>query len=241
MRVQFPLLALSKQIEIKQCAAGAPKRLDFRLLYMEGVIMKKYLQYKPITKDTLPQYLQEKFGTGVTIVPQKERVISNVTPLLQEDYGLASDCTITSMTCLLEYLYRKPIQQIYDSVEANARKFGYTGNFGTIPFFINAVLKRSEKQLVNKETKWKSGYLKGIGYSFNTIVKLTEQNKPMILSLWNDGRGYYKDHSITAIGYAQYLVNGKQQRFIIVQDNWHKEKAYVDYETLCVISSLNYY
>lgn len=203
--------------------------------------MKKYLQYKPITQDSLQQYLQEKYGNTIHMVPQKYKVVGGVTPLLQEDYGLAGDCTLTSMTCLLEFLYHKPIQEIYDIVESHAKKFGYTGKFGTFPLFINAILERAEKQLVNKKTKWKSGYLKGIGYTFNTIIKSVDQNKPMILSLWNDGRGYYKDHSITIVGYAQYLINGKTQRFIIVQDNWHKEKAYVDYETLCVISSVNYY
>ena len=204
--------------------------------------MKKYLQYSPITKDNLSKYFEEKYGKAVGYTIQKYRTIEGVMPLLQADYGLEGDCTITSMTCLLEFLYHKPIQQIYDIVETNAKKFGYNGKFGTIPTFINSILKLTESKLgVNKNTKWKSGYGKNIGYNFNTIVKLVDQKKPMILSIWNDGRSYYKNHSVTVVGYAQYVVNGRQQRFVIIQDNWHKEKAYVDYETLCVISSLNYY
>lgn len=203
--------------------------------------MKNYLPNKAITKNTLAQYLKEKYGEGYKATLEKSNFVKNVTPLLQNDYGLAGDCTITSMTCIMEYIYKKPIQEIYDAIEAIDMKFGYDGNFGTIPMLINTILRLAEKKLkVSKGIKWRSGYLKDIGFNFNTIMRSVEQQHPMILSIMNDGRNYYRSHSVTVIGYMLFTVNGRKQRFLRLQDNWTKEQAYLDYEIL-QICSLNYY
>lgn len=205
------------------------------------MIAKKYLQYKAITKNTLAQYLEEKFGKGYTCTLKKSCIVEGVKPLLQSDYGLEGDCTVTSMTCILEFLHHKPIQQTYDTIEKIDMKYGYNGTMGTLPIFINTVLKQAEKQLGCKQSSWKSGYGKGIGFCFDTIVKCVDKGKPAILSMLYDGRNYYNNHSVTVIGYAQYLVNGRNQRFILLYDNWTKEKTYLDYELLGAVSSLNYY
>ena len=50
----------------------------------------------------------------------------------------------------------------------------------------------------------------------------------------NDGRKYYKNHTVTVIGYKKY----KKAKILIVADNWHKEVCYIDYNKLSFISSL---
>ena len=53
---------------------------------------------------------------------------------------------------------------------------------------------------------------------------------------WRDGRGYYKDHSVTIIGAEEY----EQGRFLLVLDNWHETVSLIDYDKLWIISSINW-
>lgn len=200
-----------------------------------------HFQKQPILKTNVSDYIKEKYNNINSLVLEYFDIIYEVMPLLQNDYGLAGDCTLTSMTTVLEYLCHQPVQKIYDIVEVNAKKYGYNGKFGTIPAFINNICQRSAKELKIPDHKWKIKYLKGIGFDFNFIKKQIIQDHPMILSLSSDGRDYYHNHSITVVGYAQYLVNNKIQRFVLIYDNWRKDLVYLDYELLGHFCSLNYY
>lgn len=202
--------------------------------------MYKYLTNKAITEKNVEQYIAEKFGKNCTARLQSKEVIQGLNPLLQNDYGLAGDCTVTSMTFLLVSLYHKPVQEVYDIVEAIDKKYGYNGERGTIPLLINSILRQAEQKLNKKPSKWRSGYIKNVGFNFNTIMKCVKQNKPMILSMTNDGRGYYSNHSVSVVGYAQYVVDNHIQRFLIVYDNWTKEESYIDYDIMWSVCSLNY-
>lgn len=205
--------------------------------------MKNYLPNKAITGKTLSTYFVAKYGAGYKAKVQKSNFVRKVMPLLQDDYGLVGDCTITSMSCLLEFIYHEPFQNIYDTVESVAMNYGYDGKHGTNPLFINSILKNSEAKLkVKNSVKYKSAYGKNLGFNFNTIIKSVDAQCPMILSMSNDGRNYYTNHSVTVIGYISFLVNDTQtQRFLMLQDNWTKERAYLDYDILPMLCSLNYY
>lgn len=200
-----------------------------------------YLQKQAIFKENVSEYLKEKYCKIESLVLQYFDIIYEVVPLLQDDYGLKGDCAITSMTAVLEYLCHQPIQKIYNVVEANAKKYGYNGKFGTIPTFINNICKKSAKEFDLSNIYWKSKYFKEIGFNFNFIKKQIIQDHPLILSISSDGRDYYKNHSVTVVGYAQYVINDKLQRFLLIYDNWHKEVCYLDYELLSHFCSLNYY
>ena len=53
------------------------------------------------------------------------------------------------------------------------------------------------------------------------------------MSLTNDGRNYYKDHTITIVGYMVFEDENKQQRVIFkVYDNWYNGYALLDYNIL---------
>jgi len=169
------------------------------------------------------------------------KVCEGVPALLQNDYGLDGDCTITSMTCLLNFIHRTKIQLAYDMVEHIDMQYGYDGVRGTNPFLINKILRKAEFRLNVVPTVWTVGYGKGIGYNFETIVRNVKKNHPMILSMPTDGRGYYTNHSVTVVGYVEYRINKKRQRFVMLHDNWHKEVVYLDYELLSLFSSLNSY
>lgn len=165
--------------------------------------------------------------------------ISGKKALLQKDYGKAQDCTLTSLTYIVQSMIRNcQVEEIYDNVEASALKHGYNGDKnGTNPLVIKRIMMQVFSNYgINKRCK--SGYMKGIGWSYKSLKSILRNgNKYAILNLSNDGRGYYKNHSVTVIGYVEY----ENHRFITVYDNWNNSVSYIDYNKLSAISSINWY
>lgn len=149
--------------------------------------------------------------------------------LLQDDYGEAYDCTITSLACIFG-------AEHYGEIEAIAKRYGYDGKkCGTSPLTVRKILSDILK-LLHKSGKPKSAYAKGIGWNFSLVKRLVSGGTPVVLNLWNDGRGYYHDHTVTIIGTEEY----KKNRFLLVYDNWSLGVSLIDYQKLCVISSINW-
>lgn len=192
-------------------------------------------------EDLLP-YLVEKYGTdNITLL--KEREIAKYPKLLQNDYGDANDCTITSITSVIYYLTNNKysVNKVYDDVVAVATKYFYNGKkSGTNPVFVRKIMANLAKKYGIKKTS-SVKYLTRIMYGFNTVIELINKNTPMVLNLFKDGRNYYYNHSITITGYKVFSVRGKYQYFMQVQDNWHKKAAFIDFNLLGIISSINYY
>lgn len=157
------------------------------------------------------------------------RKILNMRALLQDDYGERLDCTLTSMACIFG-------EEYYAEIERIAKRYGYNGEKrGTNPLVVQRIM-----QVFMKAHKLKgrpcSAYGKGIGWNYATIERLIGGGTPVILNLWTDGRGYYKDHSVTIVGYEEY----EHGRFLLVYDNWYKGTSMIDYEKLSVVSSINF-
>ena len=149
--------------------------------------------------------------------------------LLQKNYGKRLDCTLTSLTCIFG-------EQHYSDIEKIAEKHGYNGDkWGTNPLAVKAIMREFMRRW-DIPGKAKSAYGKGIGWTWSSIKDIVSRNIPIVLNLWKDGRGYYKDHSVTIIGAEEY----EQARFLLVLDNWHETVSLIDYDKLCIISSINY-
>lgn len=176
-------------------------------------------------------------GPGTTTKDNK--TIANVLALLQKDYGEEQDCTLTSMTALMQYYTQKDIKELYANIEKTARKLGYRGNVGTNPLVIRTLMQTLCVKYHLKKTCY-SCYLKGIGYTINLIKKLVNKNIPIILNLSKDGRNYYENHSVLIVGYKEIIAPNKTYFLLKIQDNWNKEITYIDYAKLHMISSINY-
>lgn len=182
---------------------------------------------KRLDDSNLQSYIEETYEP---ITDEVSEMIKGYTPLLQRDYGKANDCTLTCITAMLST--GNP-EVVYKKVESIAKKYFYDGDkFGTIPFFIKSIL--DESAAADSESR----YGKGVGFNWSDIKKLIKQNKPIILSLVNDGRGYYMNHSITIAGYKEF--NKGKIRILAVYDNWRKTIAYLDFNKLPTICSINY-
>ena len=150
------------------------------------------------------------------------------TPLLQNDYGEANDCTLTSIC----YIFGA---DKYDLVETIARKYGYRGEVGTNPLFVKRIILGVAKKLGIKMTVY-ACYGKNICWCYETVKRNIDSGNILLLNLWDDGRKYYHNHTVVIVGYAEY-EGGK---FLLINDNWSKVTSYIDYNKLSVISSINY-
>lgn len=165
--------------------------------------------------------------------------IPNIIPLLQKDYGETNDCAITSITTVVLYYNKKlTASAIYNIVEKIGKKTRlYNSNlYGTLPFGVKKIYNDALKYFKTPKVI-KEGYGKNVGYKYEQIVKHINQNKPIILNIFRDGRKYYNNHTILIVGYME-MQNGKQ--FLKVYDNWYNAISYVDYQKLSTISSVEF-
>lgn len=166
----------------------------------------------------------------------KLKTVPGIQSLLQNDYGEANDCTLTSITCVIKWM--RPslnVNDIYNKVEQTAKKYGYKGNRGT-PSLVIKSLYQNIINAFNLKKKVHSRYLKDIGYGFNYIKKEIDEFQPVILNLWKDGRDFYKNHTVLIIGYLEIA----EKRFLAIYDNWYYGISYIDYDKLSLISSIDF-
>lgn len=155
--------------------------------------------------------------------------------LLQRDYGKAQDCSLVSILCVLQKDKKMTsLQSVYDIIESIASKYYYNGDkWGTIPFYIKNIMSKTYNAL-GISRKFSVKYGKGIGFTFNTIKNLIDRDIPMVLSMFSDGVGKYKSHSVVVVGYD----NATKE--LIIYDNWTLEPQRIKYSKLCVISCINW-
>ena len=160
---------------------------------------------------------------------QLSRQVIPLQPLLQRNYGEELDCTITSMACIFGEKY-------YGVIELIARRYGYDGDTrGTNPLTVRRIMEEF-MDCSHMPGTARSGYGKGIGWRWATVKRLIARQTPVILNLWDDGRGYYHDHTVTVIGVEEY----RKDRFLLVLDNWNESISLIDYRKLSTISSINW-
>ena len=136
-------------------------------------------------------------------------------PLIQDDYGKPMDCTIVSVVACVLYKLRNPevyAKVIYVTAERIAKTLGYNGESGGL--WVNSVKTLYEKTLrhfgVNELATHR--YIKGVGYTLNTIKSQIDRDNPVILSV-GDVRGtQYKKHTVVVVGY--------DNDDLIIYDNW---------------------
>ena len=156
--------------------------------------------------------------------------------MLQKNFGGSYDCSLTSITALglFKNNYNQNADDIYSKVEKIAKKYFYSAEkFGTIPIFIKNIINNAFN--VNSKSK----YIKGVGFNWELIKKNIDNKNPMILSISNDGRNYYTNHSVTIVGYREYSPTNA--KILVIYDNWSNVRSCIDYNKLSCISSINYF
>ena len=195
-----------------------------------------------LEKTNLERYLRETYGEGE--IQEIEKLTLPIRGLNQSDYGKLFDCTIVSITIVIRYYcnYSIETQEIYDFVEKTAKNFLYNGEkWGTAFIVVKPILdiclnhfglEKSRKQYLVKE--------RCVGYTFDIIKRQLNLMRPIILSMRNDGRNYYTNHTVTVMGYIMVRVGNRTVPILQVLDNWTKLISYIDYNKLSAISSINF-
>ena len=197
----------------------------------------------PIGNERLLEYLHEEYQF-FDIKSVKVNQLTDIKPLLQNDFGgeeNPNDCTLTAITTILTKYCSKSPSEIYDVVLKHAKKYFYTGKIGTQPPVMRTIMNKAAAELgVKKRAVVRYG--KNISFNFAGIKQHIDEGRPMMLSIFKDGREWYDNHSVTIIGYAEYKLDGKKTvRMLKIYDNWYAEVMYVNYELMHMFSSIHYY
>ncbi len=176
-----------------------------------------------LTENNIKEYLLEK-TPGAKEVNSIKRKVIEIDSFLQSNFGEKGDgdCTLTSLMTVIYFYCKKTIDYntIYSTVRSFATKHFFNSKTGTIPFFIKSIFDKSLKKLNIKGITTKSAMVKCVGFNLNTIKNAINQGKPIVFSIFNDGRDYYANHSITIVGYETFKFNnGKQYTMLLVYDN----------------------
>lgn len=162
--------------------------------------------------------------------------LKNFRCLDQDKYGEDNDCTLTSLTAVIDFYFAhtKPVTEIYTRIENIARKYGYTGKRGTDPWFIRTIFNEVARKLCLVPTaKTSVKYLKGIGFTYETICGQIDKCNPVIMNVWNAGK--YHNHTITVIGYDT------TNKTLTVADNWGVRPQVLRWDDVGFICSINYW
>lgn len=191
-----------------------------------------------INENNIEWYLKTTYGNAPILKRQKK--LDGFPFLLQKDYGDLNDCTLTSITAIVSFLSlgKNSIQEIYNYVEKIAKKNLYKGSRGTPYLTMRKIFHESLARF--KLPKANIKFVKGVGYNYSTITAELHKNNPVILSVTNDGRDYYKNHSITVIGYEIYQVGNKEVKMLLVADNWYSTIGYIDFDKIKKVSNIMY-
>ena len=189
----------------------------------------------------LDKYLKETYGDGE--IQEIEQKTVSMRGLNQNDYGKRLDCTITSITMVIRYYcdYTIEVEEIYDFVEKTAKKFLYDGEkWGTAFAVIKPIFDISLKHFGLEKSRKQYLIKSCLGYNFDIIKRQLNLLRPIILSMRNDGRNYYMNHTVVIMGYRLMRVGDTVVPILIVLDNWTKLVSYIDYNVLSTISSINF-
>lgn len=190
-----------------------------------------------LDKKNIEDYIKLKYPKADYIEIADEKIIKGVKPLLQKNYGGNNDCTLTAMTSIIAYETNKAIQNTYNIVEEKAKKYGFK-NEGTSPILAPLIFNESYKACGVKPYLTTIKPFKGICWNINTIKKMIDNNKPVMLSMPDDGRHCYGSHSVTVIGYMDLIVDKKNITYLCIYDNWKTDVAYIDYDILPIVASI---
>ena len=208
---------------------------------------------QPLTDKNIGNYILSNHLNAANLRLKNVKELK-VKPFLQRNFvELVNDCTFTSIVTCVHYFYPTTAtpQEIYDVALSTYRRVfpQYQKISGTVPFAIRTVYNEVFKYFKLPFYTVKSKYGNKVGFSYHTIKTQIDNGIPVILSFYDDNRKFYKNHSITVIGYAEFEMDNTDRvssRFspilsknmLIVYDNWSTEIRYVDLDLISPISSI---
>lgn len=172
-------------------------------------------------------YVNDRYRGQWTMTFSKR--IEGVPVLLQKSFdGGTNNCTLTSITAIFHYYHAryeripKDIVQIHQDARELALIHRFKEDKGTPPTRIAAIITNL----------WAHYGYKGHGSSrylwkWSTFEREILANRPFIVNMAN---GFYKNHSVTGIGYQVFQKRGYPDVLLLeVLDNRSLDVRYIDF------------
>ena len=194
-----------------------------------------------LDRKNLDKYLLETYGKEG--FEEVAKCTIPIRGLNQSEYGDVYDCTLVSIATIVRYYlnYTVETEEIYNYTEEIAKKFLYRGDhWGTFFIVIKSIFDRILRHYGLPASKKQMIYKGCLGYNFKTIKTQIDAMVPIILSMANDGRDYYKNHSVVIMGYRIMKKDDIEVPILVVLDNWTKLVSYIDYNKLSFVSQINF-
>jgi hypothetical protein len=187
-------------------------------------------------------YIRDRYGVEVKKVGEKVLPMESFTmkDLAADD----NNCVLTGMTRILCFYMKKrektEVDAVYQRVKEEALRKGYTVRkglgFHKIRSVFGNVLKRYE--LTAKQLR--AYYCFGL---FRRIEREIDGKRPLLMNI---SFGYYRNHTVTVVGYQKYetmfrlgpLSIKRTIRMIEVADGWDREKQFMDFNRFHVPASI---
>ncbi|MCR4909463.1 MAG: hypothetical protein K5985_11590 [Lachnospiraceae bacterium] len=182
----------------------------------------------------LDRYMKEHYGNEALCIDPGKSLDVNSETMLTISGRSTKNCSLVAITRLLFYYKEKQgltgikgdIFEIYREVEEIGKRYGYRDKRGTNPVKIDNITKEAFRRYGYK-AKCRGVY----SWEFETEVKQEiDESRPVIMNL---ARGYYKDHTISVVGYSVWQAGNKKLPVIKVVDGWNGGYYYIDYTVFC--------
>jgi hypothetical protein len=177
--------------------------------------------------------------TGSGWKESKTAFISGIDNITQAELEVgANNCTLTSITRIMKYYYDrgytgipKDIKKIYKKVREIGVKNGYDpkktgllrGLFVYTPWEIDNLIQNTWKAFGYPNGNGNNSYL----FKLRTIKSNIDNSNPLLLNITS---GYYKDHTVSVIGYTVFSKEGENDKtFVQIYDGWNDTVRYIDW------------
>ncbi len=151
------------------------------------------------------------------------------------DFNGPMHCSLTSVTAIFNYHRMNgnypnipsDVQNLFNDVKTLASQKGYYNtDSGTDPWYIDDLVT----DLWGKYGYSGKGNNDFFFWNYSTLADSlkgeVQGNRPGTISFYS---GSYKNHTVTFYGYVDYAKEGNTNKlYLVVNDNWQKEKRYVD-------------
>ena len=183
------------------------------------------------------EYINSKYGSGWAELHTAS--IAEIKSFTQAELrNDANNCALASITRIMKYYSDKgynnipsDINTIYENVREIGVNHGYDPKKAGIMRDLFVYTPWGMGNMV-KDT-WKGfGYFKGGGRNIyfrrlDTIKRNIDNFNPLLLNI---AFGYYRNHTVSVIGYKIFSKKGKRNKiFIQIYDGWSRTKRYIDW------------
>lgn len=177
--------------------------------------------------NSIEDSLEKKYNTKPIFIRGKVLDLAKFT--MAELDKNKKHCSLTAITRILLYYNSTGYKNIPDNKddiyrvvrENGIKRLGYLPAIGTIPFRVSSILRGTLKRF-NYKTKVRGNYI----WSFYDLVKEIDKNRPLVFNIL---RGYYRKHTVTLVGYKVYIVKGKVEYILIINDGWNYDLRFINF------------